>query len=76
MDIITKEPILMTNSKYNTSTSVVWAESLRAQIAKSVLIVREGDGHTSYNLTSKTHDIIEAYLVNGKLPAQNTVVDS
>lgn len=70
------KPILMTNAVYDPETSLVWAETLRAQIANVNLVVRNGDGHTSYNLGGETTAIIEAYLVNKTLPARNTVVDS
>jgi pimeloyl-ACP methyl ester carboxylesterase len=74
--VTSKTPILMANSKYDPSTSIVWAEGVRSQIDNSVLVVREGDGHTLYNLGGEAHDIMEAYLVNKTLPAQNTVVQS
>lgn len=56
--------ILMTNGLYDPSTSIVWAESLREQIAQANLVIRDGDGHTSFDLGGQTTAIIEDYLVN------------
>lgn len=49
---------------------------MRSQTDNSVLVMRGVDGHTSYNPGEEAHDIMEAYLVNKTLPAQNTVVQS
>jgi hypothetical protein len=45
------------------------------QIEGSVLLTREGDGHTSYWLPGpgRTRDAIDAYLIDGIPPPPNTV---
>ncbi|KAJ9613460.1 hypothetical protein H2200_003402 [Cladophialophora chaetospira] len=68
--------ILMTNARYDPSTSIVWAEGLREQIAFAGLVVREGDGHTSFGLFGQTTEMIENYLANMTLPVQNCVTQS
>ena len=68
--------ILMTNSRYDPETSLVWAEGLREQIAYADLVVRAGDGHTSYNLGGETTALIESYLVNMTLPGENVITQS
>ncbi|KAL3456248.1 Alpha/Beta hydrolase protein [Aspergillus heterothallicus] len=69
-------PILLVNSFHDPETSYVWAQSFLAQIPTGVLLTRNGNGHTSYTHGGKAGALIDAFLVNGTLPKQNTVVDS
>ena len=69
-------PILMVNAYHDPETSYVWAEGLREQIPSTVLLTRNGSGHTSYILGGATTAAIDRYLVDGTLPARNTVLDS
>jgi pimeloyl-ACP methyl ester carboxylesterase len=68
-------PILIVNATYDPSTAYPWAVGMFHQIEGSVLLTREGDGHTSYWLEgpSRTRDAIDAYLIGGALPPPNTV---
>ena len=68
--------VLMTNARYDPETSVVWAESLREQTAHARLVIRDGDGHTSFPLGEETTAIIDSYLVNKTLPGQDIVAQS
>ena len=47
-------PILIVNATHDPSTSYLWAQFMREQIAGSVLLTREGDGHTSFFLTGES----------------------
>ncbi len=69
-------PILIVNATHDPSTSYLWAQLMREQISGSVLLTREGDGHTSFFLTgeSDTRDAITHYLLTGGTPPPNTVV--
>ena len=69
-------PILMVNAYHDPESSYVWAEGLRTQIPSAVLVSRNGSGHTSYSLEGEATSLIDAYLVYGALPAENTVVNS
>ncbi|ETN45284.1 uncharacterized protein HMPREF1541_09115 [Cyphellophora europaea CBS 101466] len=69
-------PVLLAQSKYDPSTSYIWAEDVRNQIDSSVLALRDGDGHTSYFLHGELADIIDSYLTNETLPKPNTIVDT
>lgn len=69
-------PILMVNAYHDPATSYLWAEGLRAQVPSAVLLTRNGSGHTSYLLGGATTTAIDTYLINGTLPAPNTVLDS
>jgi pimeloyl-ACP methyl ester carboxylesterase len=67
-------PILLAASTHDPSTPYVWANELRNQLAGSVLLTRDGDGHTSSWLGGgRTRDAIVRYLITGKTPAPNTV---
>jgi pimeloyl-ACP methyl ester carboxylesterase len=70
-------PILIVNATHDPSTSLPWAVGLFRQIEGSVLLIRAGDGHTSYFLPrpSRTRDAIDAYLLTGELPPPNTVYE-
>ena len=69
-------PILIVNATHDPSTSYLWAQLMREQIDGSVLLTREGDGHTSFFLTgeSATRAAITHYLLTGETPPPNTVV--
>jgi pimeloyl-ACP methyl ester carboxylesterase len=67
--------ILITNANHDPSTAYVWAQQLTGEIASSVLVTRDGDGHTSYlaHGRSQTRDAIDRYLTTGRTPPPNTV---
>lgn len=67
-------PILMVNATHDPSTAYVWAKGLHRQLPHSVLLTRRGDGHTSYLHPGATRTAINAFLVNGTLPKQGTVL--
>ncbi len=71
-------PILLVNATHDPSTSYVWAQELHAELPSSVLLTRDGDGHTSYLIAvpSRTRDAIDRYLVTGRTPPAGTVYDS
>ena len=57
-------PILLVSATHDPSTPYVWAQDVRSQIARSVLLTRDGDGHTSSLLSgSRTRDTIANYLI-------------
>lgn len=75
-DVTGAPPILIVNATHDPSTSYLWAQLMREQIDGSVLLTREGDGHTSFFLTdgSATRDAITHYLLTGETPPPNTVL--
>lgn len=74
LNIQNKVPILLINAFYDPSTSYVWANGLLEQYANATLLSRNGAGHTSYLLGGDTTKAINAYLVNGTVPAPDTVL--
>ncbi|KAG4441223.1 hypothetical protein IFR05_003271 [Cadophora sp. M221] len=68
--------ILLVNAFWDPSTSIAWANSLRLQIPSSVLILRNGSGHTSYFSHGKISAAMDKFLLTGELPAQGDIFDS
>jgi pimeloyl-ACP methyl ester carboxylesterase len=68
LDIKTEATVLMAASTGDPSTGLPWAVGMLEEIEKVVLVVREGDGHTSLPLGGETAEIIVGYLVSGVAP--------
>jgi pimeloyl-ACP methyl ester carboxylesterase len=68
--------MLLVNSLWDSATSVEWVLSLKEQLPNSKLVLRNGIGHTSYLLFGNTSRAIDSFLLQGVLPADNTVLDS
>jgi pimeloyl-ACP methyl ester carboxylesterase len=67
-------PILLVTSTHDPSTPYVFAHEMRDDITGSVLLMRDGDGHTSSWLSGgRTRDAIAQYLITKKTPPPNTV---
>ncbi|CRG86140.1 hypothetical protein PISL3812_03143 [Talaromyces islandicus] len=69
-------PILMVNALYDPSTSIIWANGALAQIPTATMLVRNGNGHTSYLLFGEASLAMQHYLITLEMPAPNSVVDS
>jgi pimeloyl-ACP methyl ester carboxylesterase len=68
-------PILLVSASHDPSTSYVWAHRVHRQIHGTVLLTRDGDGHTSSWLgpRSRTNNAIVDYLITGRTPRPNSV---
>lgn len=66
-------PILLVGGTDDPATPYAWAKSVNQQIQGSVLLTRQGNGHTSYDASSCAHAAEDAYLINLTLPAAGTV---
>jgi pimeloyl-ACP methyl ester carboxylesterase len=67
-------PILLVTSTHDPSTPYVWSHEMHRQIAGSVLLTRDGDGHSSSWLSGgRTRDAIVDYLITRRTPPPNTV---
>lgn len=69
-------PILMVNALYDPSTSIVWANGALAQIPSATLLVRNGNGHTSYLLFGEATSAMQHYLITLERPTPNSIVNS
>jgi pimeloyl-ACP methyl ester carboxylesterase len=66
-------PILIVNANYDPSTAYPWALNLHAQIPRSVLLTRIGDGHTSYFTSPCAQRAIDRYLIDLAPPRDGAV---
>lgn len=69
-------PVLIVNAFFDPETSAAWAAGLREQIPNAVSLWRNGTGHTSYFLLGDTSKAIDTFLIDGELPADETVLRS
>ncbi|MBF8191329.1 alpha/beta fold hydrolase [Nonomuraea sp. K274] len=73
IDATGSAPIVVIGGKGDPATPYEWATALTAQLKTGVLVTYEGEGHGAYlsgnGCVMKTAD---AYLLEGKVPAQNT----
>ncbi len=66
-------PILVVGGTNDPATPYAWAQAVNQQLAGSVLLTRQGNGHTSYNSSPCAQQLIDAYLIDLSLPAAGTV---
>ncbi|KAF1365562.1 hypothetical protein EJ07DRAFT_151047 [Lizonia empirigonia] len=76
LDIKTHTIILLTQSTADPSTGLPWALGMMEEIDNKVLVLRNGDGHTSLPLGGETAEVIVEYLVTGKAPGPGLVLNS
>ena len=69
-------PILLVGGTNDPATPYVWAQSVRTQLAGSVLVTRTGNGHTSYGTSACSSAATDAYLIDLTLPTDGTVCSS
>jgi pimeloyl-ACP methyl ester carboxylesterase len=69
-------PILLVGGTNDPATPYVDAQSVNRQITGSVLLTRQGNGHTSYGSSECSHAAEDAYLINLTIPAPGTVCSS
>jgi len=65
-------PILVVGTTGDPATPQAWAESLAGQLAQGVLVLRQGTEHVAYYYSSCVRGIVDAYLLDGRLPADGT----
>lgn len=66
-------PILLIGGTNDPATPYAWAQSVHQQLTSSVLLTRQGNGHTSYNASTCARLTIDAYLIALTVPAEGTV---
>lgn len=68
--------VLLVNALYDPQTPYKYAVSLQRAIEGSVLLTRDGDGHTSYTVHGDTQRAMDDYLINLTVPEHGTILDS
>jgi hypothetical protein len=69
-------PTLLVSALYDPATSFEWAVSVQEQTPNSILMARNGTGHTSYQVKGESAARIDQYLINLTMPGYNTVVQT
>jgi len=69
-------PILLVGGTNDPATPYVDAQSVNRQISRSVLLTRQGNGHTSYDSSACAKTAEDAYLIDLTVPASGTVCSS
>ena len=69
-------PLLLVGGTNDPATPYVDAQSVNRQVDGSVLLTRQGNGHTSYDSSPCSHTAEDAYLIDLKLPAAGAVCSS
>jgi pimeloyl-ACP methyl ester carboxylesterase len=69
-------PILLVGGTNDPATPYSESQSVHRQIAGSVLLTRQGNGHTSYDSSACAHAIEDAYLIDLTVPAAGTTCSS
>ena len=62
--------ILVVGTTNDPATPYVWAEALASQLERGHLVTYEGEGHTAYGDSECVTRIVDAFLVDGTLPAE------
>lgn len=62
-------PILVVGTTRDPATPMKWSEALADQLESGVLVRRNGDGHTGYNVGNECVDLaVEDFLLEGTVP--------
>ncbi|MEV7552948.1 alpha/beta hydrolase [Amycolatopsis sp. NPDC089917] len=70
-------PVLIVGGRLDNVSPYHWAEAMTGTMPNSVLLTREGVGHTSYRRSGPCVDnAVDATLTTGALPAAGTVCDA
>lgn len=69
-------PILLVGGTNDPATPYAEAQAVNKEIPGSVLLTRQGNGHTSYDASACAHSAEDAYLISLTLPAPGTVCSS
>ncbi|UMP01016.1 alpha/beta hydrolase [Amycolatopsis sp. EV170708-02-1] len=66
--------ILLTNPKHDPATGHAWAANVHRQLpTKTTLLTYDGIGHTAYPWSGCVRGLANTYLLDGSLPAPDTV---
>ncbi len=69
LDAAGADPLLVIGTTRDPATPLRWAKALAAQLDPAILVTRDGDGHTGYNMKNPcVDDVVESYLLEGEVP--------
>jgi pimeloyl-ACP methyl ester carboxylesterase len=63
-------PTLLINARHDPATAYAWAERVAAQLGpRAHLVSYEGWGHVVYGRSTCVNDVVDGYLIDGRIPA-------
>jgi pimeloyl-ACP methyl ester carboxylesterase len=62
-------PIIVVGTTGDPATPYKWAQALAGQLENGHLVTFQGDGHTAYNSSTCVADAVDAYFLQGTVPA-------
>jgi pimeloyl-ACP methyl ester carboxylesterase len=66
------QEILLVGTTRDPATPYLWAKEVNDQLANSVLVTFDGDGHTGYGRNSCVTQAVDQAFLSGQLPAADT----
>jgi pimeloyl-ACP methyl ester carboxylesterase len=66
-------PIVVVGTTGDPATPQAWSEALARQLEHGVLVLRQGAEHVAYYYSACVRGIVDAYLIDGRPPADGTV---
>jgi len=73
LDVHTRTPLLLINSRHDPATGINWARSVERQLGRhGVLVVYQGAGHGAYGLSACVQQVTDRYLTSLKVPPRGT----
>ncbi len=68
-------PIVVVGSTGDPATPYAWSKALASQLESGVLITRKGEGHTAYLFSACISRVVDAYLIDLKVPKDRLVCE-
>jgi len=65
------DPILVVGTTGDPATPYKWAQALSSQLENGHLVTFQGEGHTAYNSSSCVASTVDAYFLQGTVPASD-----
>jgi pimeloyl-ACP methyl ester carboxylesterase len=63
--------ILVVGTTNDPATPYVWAQALASQLENGHLVTHRGEGHTAYGDSACVTEVVDAFLVAGRVPASD-----
>ncbi|MGN6272677.1 MAG: alpha/beta hydrolase [Protaetiibacter sp.] len=63
--------ILVVGTTNDPATPYVWAKALAMQLENGHLVTHRGEGHTAYGESDCVTEVVDAFLVDGRVPASD-----
>lgn len=76
LDVKSNTTALLISATSDPSTGLPWALGMMEEIENAVLVLREGDGHTSFALGGEAALVLAEYFITGEAPEEGIITSS